>query len=49
MNKSFACLLAFTALLGGGLTPALAQQSAVQPLDRIVAVVDEDVPGESGE
>jgi peptidyl-prolyl cis-trans isomerase SurA len=43
MNKSFACLIVFTALFGGALAPAIAQQSAVQPLDRIVAVVDADV------
>ncbi len=43
MNKSFACLIAFTALVGGVLAPAQAQQSALQPLDRIVAVVDADV------
>ncbi|MDB6162890.1 MAG: molecular chaperone SurA [Xanthomonadaceae bacterium] len=43
MNKPFACLLALSMLLGGGLAPAHAQQAAVQPLDRIVAVVDEDV------
>jgi peptidyl-prolyl cis-trans isomerase SurA len=43
MNKSFACLIVFTALFGGALAPAIAQQTAVQPLDRIVAVVDADV------
>jgi peptidyl-prolyl cis-trans isomerase SurA len=43
MNKLFACLIVFTALLGGALAPAQAQQSALQPLDRIVAVVDADV------
>ncbi|WP_159017201.1 peptidylprolyl isomerase [Cognatiluteimonas profundi] len=43
MNKLFACLIVFTALLGGVLAPAQAQQSAPQPLDRIVAVVDADV------
>jgi peptidyl-prolyl cis-trans isomerase SurA len=40
MNKQLACLLALTLLLGGAVLPARAQ---VQPLDRIVAVVDEDV------
>jgi peptidyl-prolyl cis-trans isomerase SurA len=40
MNKQFACLLALTLLFGGAVAPAQAQ---VQPLDRIVAVVDEDV------
>jgi peptidyl-prolyl cis-trans isomerase SurA len=43
MNNPFACLLVFTALLGGAYGPARAQQPGVQPLDRIVAVVDEDV------
>lgn len=43
MNKLFACLIASTVLLGGVLAPARAQQGAAQPLDRIVAVVDEDV------
>ncbi len=43
MNKLFACLIASTVLLGGVLAPAQAQQGAAQPLDRIVAVVDEDV------
>ena len=43
MNKLFACLIVFTALLGGTLAPAQAQQTALQPLDRIVAVVDADV------
>jgi len=40
MNKPFACLLALTLLASGALMPARAQ---VQPLDRIVAVVDDDV------
>jgi peptidyl-prolyl cis-trans isomerase SurA len=40
MNKQFACLLALTLLFGGAVAPARAQ---VQPLDRIAAVVDEDV------
>lgn len=44
MNKLFACLLAFAAVLAA---PLHAQQAApaagVQPLDRIAAVVDEDV------
>jgi peptidyl-prolyl cis-trans isomerase SurA len=43
MNKLFVPLLALTVLLGGVLLPAQAQQAALQPLDRIVAVVDEDV------
>ena len=38
MNKSFACLFALTLLLAGP-----AAQAQVQPLDRIVAVVDDDV------
>ena len=38
MNKPFACLLAFTLLFAGS-----AAQAQVQPLDRIVAVVDDDV------
>ena len=38
MNKPFACLLALTLLASGALMPARAQ---VQPLDRIVAVVDD--------
>jgi peptidyl-prolyl cis-trans isomerase SurA len=41
MNKPFACFLAITLLSGGALASAQAQQ--LQPLDRIVAVVDEDV------
>ncbi len=41
MNKPFASLLVLTCLFGGVSAPAQAQQS--QPLDRIVAVVDEDV------
>ena len=40
MNKPFACLLALSLLAVGALSPARAQ---VQPLDRIVAVVDDDV------
>ena len=42
MKKLFACLLAAVVLTG---TSALAQQQATapQPLDRIAAVVDEDV------
>jgi peptidyl-prolyl cis-trans isomerase SurA len=40
MNKPFACLLALSLLASGALAPARAQ---VQPLDRIVAVVNDDV------
>jgi peptidyl-prolyl cis-trans isomerase SurA len=40
MNKPFACFLALSLLAVGALSPARAQ---VQPLDRIVAVVDDDV------
>jgi peptidyl-prolyl cis-trans isomerase SurA len=40
MNKPFACLLALTLVLAGAMSPAVAQ---VQPLDRIAAVVDDDV------
>ena len=40
MNKPFACLLALSLLASGALMPARAQ---VQPLDRIVAVVNDDV------
>jgi len=40
MNKPFACFLALSLLAAGALSPARAQ---VQPLDRIVAVVDDDV------
>jgi peptidyl-prolyl cis-trans isomerase SurA len=40
MNKSFACLFALTLLFAGASAPVRAQ---VQPLDRIVAVVDDDV------
>jgi len=46
MNKLFACLLAITLLSGGAFAPAQAQQAPpqqLQPLDRVVAVVDEDV------
>jgi peptidyl-prolyl cis-trans isomerase SurA len=43
MNKLFACLLAATSLFGAGSASAQAQQTAPQPLDRIVAVVDDDV------
>ena len=45
MNKLFACLLAIL-LFGGAFAPAPAraqQPQQLQPLDRIVAVVDEDV------
>ena len=40
MNKPFACLLALSLLAAGAFMPARAQ---VQPLDKIVAVVDDDV------
>nr|WP_166210119.1 peptidylprolyl isomerase [Lysobacter telluris] len=40
MNKPFACLLALTLVLASIAMPVRAQ---VQPLDRIVAVVDDDV------
>lgn len=40
MNKPFACLFALSLLFAGTASPARAQ---VQPLDRIVAVVDADV------
>lgn len=43
MNKSFACLLVIASVAGGAFAPVRAQQSSVQPIDRIVAVVDEDV------
>ena len=41
MNKLFACFLAITLLSGGAFAAAQAQQ--LRTLDRIVAVVDEDV------
>ena len=40
MNRPFACLFALGLLVTGAFAPARAQ---VQPLDRIVAVVDDDV------
>lgn len=46
MNKRFASLLAFIVLLGATTAPAQAQQAqqaSLQPLDRIAAVVDDDV------
>jgi len=44
MNKPFACLFALTLVFAGAFAPAVAQ---VQPLDRIVAVVNDDVILES--
>src|SRR4029079_2742459 len=44
MNRPFACLFALGLLVTGAFAPA---RSQVQPLDRIVAVVDDDVILES--